>query len=183
MRQQLQFYIGGRWVDPSGPRTLPVINPATGEASGVVALGETADVDAAVAAARDAFPEFSETAVETRIALLERIAEVFDSRLAEMAELITEEMGAPAWLATGAQAPTGPAHMRTAAAALKRFRFAEDRGTSRVTKEPIGVCALITPWNWPIHQIAAKVAPALAVGCTVVQKPSELAPYSASSRG
>ena len=178
MRECLQVYIGGQWVEPTDARIVEVINPATEAVSGRVALGSAADVDRAVKAARAAFPAWSQTSREARIALLERIAEVFRSRVGEMAEAITEEMGAPMWLSQGSQAPLGVQHMLAAAENLKHFRFAEDRGTSRVAKEPIGVCGFITPWNWPIHQICAKVAPALAVGCTVVLKPSEIAPYS-----
>ena len=179
MRECLQFFIGGQWVEPAGAKIAEVINPATEAVSGRVALGSAADVDRAVAAARKAFPAWSATPVGERVAVLERIAEAFRQRVGEMADAITEEMGAPAWLAQGSQAPLGVNHFQTNADFLKTFRFAEDRGAARVVKEPIGVCGFITPWNWPIHQICAKVAPALAVGCTVVLKPSELAPYSA----
>ncbi|MDR2215272.1 MAG: aldehyde dehydrogenase family protein [Nevskiaceae bacterium] len=179
MRECLKFYIGGQWVDPAGGQIAEVINPATEAVSGRVALGTAADVDKAVAAARTAFPAWSATPVQTRIALLEHVVEVFRSRVNEMAELITEEMGAPTWLSLGSQAAIGPQHFQITADFLKKFSFHQDRGTHRVVKEPIGVCGFITPWNWPIHQICAKTAPALAVGCTVVLKPSELAPYSA----
>ncbi|OYX36293.1 MAG: aldehyde dehydrogenase family protein [Caulobacterales bacterium 32-69-10] len=179
MRQALQFYIDGRWVEPLGAGRATVINPATEQPAGEVALGSAADVDRAVAAARKAFDAWSQTPREERIALLERVAEEFRKRVGEMAEAITEEMGAPAWLAQGAQAPLGVNHMLSAAQTLKTYSFAEDRGPHRIAKEPIGVCGFITPWNWPIHQIAAKVAPALAVGCTMVLKPSEIAPFSA----
>jgi aldehyde dehydrogenase (NAD+) len=178
MRECLQFYIGGRWVDPVEPKLSTVVNPATEQPSGRVALGSTADVDRAVAAAKAAFPSWSRTSREDRVALLERIAEEFRKRLGDMAEAITEEMGAPAWLAQGSQAPLGVNHMLSAAEILKTYRFDEDRGPHRISKEPIGVCGFITPWNWPIHQICAKVAPALAVGCTIVLKPSEIAPFS-----
>jgi aldehyde dehydrogenase (NAD+) len=179
VRQALQFYIDGRWADPAEAKQATVINPATEQPAGTVALGSAVDVDRAVVAARKAFASFSQTSREERIALLQRIAEAYRARLPDMAEAITEEMGAPAWLSQGAQAPLGINHMLAAAETLKSFSFGEDRGAHHITKEPIGVCGFITPWNWPIHQIAAKVAPALAVGCTMVLKPSELAPFSA----
>jgi aldehyde dehydrogenase (NAD+) len=179
MRDCLQFYIDGQWVEPVEAKRAPVINPATEESAGQVALGSAADVDRAVAAARAAFPAWSRTSRAERVALLERIAEVFRRRVGEVAEAITTEMGAPAWLSQGSQAPLGVNHMLAAAQFLKDFKFEEDRGPHRVVKEPIGVCGFITPWNWPIHQVCAKVGPALAVGCTVVLKPSELAPFSA----
>jgi len=178
MREHLQFYIDGRWVDPASPGTIDVINPATEELAGRVSAGSAPDVDRAVAAARKAFRTWSKTSREERLAALKRIVEVFEARVGPLAEAITEEMGAPAWLAQGTQAPIGINHFKTAIGVLERFAFEEDRGTSRVLKEPIGVCGFITPWNWPIHQICAKVAPALAVGCTVVLKPSEIAPFS-----
>ena len=179
MREALRFYIDGRWVEPADARPVEVINPATETSSGKVAYGSVRDVDAAVTAARAAFPAWSQSSREDRVALLERIAEQYRARLGDLAEAVTEEMGAPAWLSQGAQAPMGLNHFVTAAEALKHYRFEEDRGTSRVTKEPIGVVGLITPWNWPLHQIGAKVAPALAMGCTMVLKPSEIAPWSA----
>jgi aldehyde dehydrogenase (NAD+) len=178
MREHLKFYIGGQWVDPASPRTLEVINPATEELAGRVSAGSKADVDRAAAAARKAFRTWSRTSREERLAVLNRIVAAFSERVGPLAEAITEEMGAPAWLAQGTQAPIGINHFKTAIGVLERFEFEEDRGTSRILKEPIGVCGFITPWNWPIHQICAKVAPALAVGCTVVLKPSEIAPFS-----
>jgi aldehyde dehydrogenase (NAD+) len=178
MREHLKFYIDGRWVDPASPRTIEVINPATEEVAGRVSAGSKADVDRAVAAARKAFKTWSKTSRQERLAALNRIVQAFSERVGPLAEAITEEMGAPAWLAQGTQAPIGINHFKTAIGVLERFEFEEDRGTSRILKEPIGVCGFITPWNWPIHQICAKVAPALAVGCTVVLKPSEIAPFS-----
>jgi aldehyde dehydrogenase (NAD+) len=178
MREHLKFFIDGQWVDPVTPRTIDVINPATEEVCGRVSAGSKADVDRAVAAARKAFKSWSKTTREQRLAALNRIVEAFTARVGPLAEAITEEMGAPAWLAQGTQAPIGVNHFKTAIGVLEGFQFEEDRGTSRVIKEPIGVCGFITPWNWPIHQICAKVAPALAVGCTVVLKPSEIAPFS-----
>ena len=179
MREYLNFYIDGQWVAPQTPRTLDVHNPATEAVCGHISMGSAADVDRAVRAARKAFASYSVTTVETRVALLEAIVAEYQKRYADMAAAITEEMGAPAALASKAQAAMGIGHLQTALAVLKRYEFAEDRGTTRIVKEPIGVCGLITPWNWPVNQIACKVAPALAVGCTMVLKPSEIAPFSA----
>ena len=178
MREHLKFYIDGEWVDPAQPKTIDVVNPANEEVCGRVSAGSPADVDRAVAAARKAFKTWRKTSREDRLALLNRIVEAFQARVGDMAEAITLEMGAPAWLAQGTQAPIGINHFKSTIGVLERYEFEEDRGTSRVLKEPIGVCGFITPWNWPIHQICAKVAPALAVGCTVVLKPSEIAPFS-----
>jgi len=178
MREHLTFYIGGQWVRPAEAKTIDVINPATEEVCGRVSAGSAADVDRAVAAAKTAFKTWRKTSREERLALLNRIVEAFQARVGDMAETITQEMGAPAWLSQGTQAPIGINHFKSAIGVLERYEFEEDRGTSRVLKEPIGVCGFITPWNWPIHQICAKVAPALAVGCTVVLKPSEIAPFS-----
>ena len=178
MRDYLKFYIDGKWVQPAGARTLDVINPATEEVAGRISLGGQADVDKAVAAARKAFKTWSKTSREERLAVLGRIAEEFGKRMGDIADAITEEMGAPAWLAQNAQGPAGMGHLMTAMNALKTYSFEEDRGTSRVIKEPIGVVGFVTPWNWPMNQICAKIGPALAVGCTVVLKPSEIAPFS-----
>ena len=178
MRDHLQFYIDGVWVDPVEARTLDVFNPSTEAVAGRISLGSAEDVDRAAAAARKAFTAWSRTTREERLAVLERIVAAFDRRLGDMADAITEEMGAPAWLSQGVQAPIGINHFKTAIEVLKNYSFAEDRGTARIVKEPVGVAALITPWNWPIHQICAKVAPALAVGCTVILKPSEESPFS-----
>jgi aldehyde dehydrogenase (NAD+) len=178
MREYTKFYIDGAWVDPASPKPLDVINPATEEVAGVISLGSEADVDKAVRAARKAFDSYSQTSREERIDILERIIAEYQKRFEDMAKAITEEMGAPAWLAQRAQAAMGIAHVQTAAAVLKGYKFEEDRGTTRIVKEPIGVCAFITPWNWPVNQIACKVAPAIATGCTMVLKPSEIAPFS-----
>jgi len=178
MRQCNQFYIGGAWVEPAGAGVLDVVNPATEDVAGQVRLGSAADVDRAVAAARQAFRTWSRSTREQRLKLLERIVEAFGKRVGDMAEAITEEMGAPAWLSQGTQAPIGINHFNAAIGVLRTYAFEEDRGRHRILKEPIGVCGFITPWNWPIHQICAKVAPALATGCTVVLKPSEIAPFS-----
>ena len=178
MREHLKFYIDGQWVDPAQAKTIDVVNPATEEVCGRVSAGSAADVDRAVAAAKTAFKTWRKTTREQRLAALNRIVDAFQARVGDMAEAITLEMGAPAWLAQGTQAPIGINHFKSAIGVLERYEFEEDRGANRILKEPIGVCGFITPWNWPIHQICAKVAPALAVGCTVVLKPSEIAPFS-----
>ncbi len=178
MRDCVKFYIDGQWVDPATPKTLEVINPATEEVAGLISMGSAVDVDRAVQAARRAFESFSRTSREERLALLDRIVEAYAARYDDIAAAITEEMGAPAGLSKMAQAAMGPAHLRTAAQILRDYKFEEDRGPTRLLKEPIGVCGFITPWNWPVNQIAAKVAPALAVGCTMILKPSEIAPFS-----
>ena len=179
MRDYTKFYINGKWVDPVTPKTLDVINPATEAVAGRISMGSAADVDAAVRAARAAFASYSQTTVAERIALLEAIINEYKKRYADMAAAITEEMGAPAMLSQKAQAAMGVGHLTTALNVLKDYHFSETKGTTLLVKEPIGVCGLITPWNWPVNQIACKVAPALAVGCTMVLKPSEIAPFSA----
>jgi aldehyde dehydrogenase (NAD+) len=179
MREMLKFYIDGQWVDPAVANPLDVINPATEEVCGHISLGSAADVDKAVAAARRALPAWSQTTREERIALLERILEEFAKRHDDVAKAIMEEMGAPWKLARYAQAGSGPEHIQAAIDALRTFQFEEQHGTTLIMKEPIGVCALITPWNWPMNQVAVKVAPALAAGCTMVLKPSEIAPFDA----
>jgi len=178
MKDCRQFYIDGKWVAPTKPNDFPVSNPATEEPIATISLGTAADVDKAVAAARRAFESWSETSPEQRAALLQRIVEVYQSRYEEMAETISAEMGAPLWLSRAAQAAAGLAHFMEMARILGSFRFEELRGSTLMRKEPIGVCGLITPWNWPVNQIACKVAPALAAGCTMVLKPSEIAPLS-----
>ena len=179
MRELDRFYIGGQWVRPLSDRVIDVIDPRTEQANGRVALASAGDVDRAVQAARAAFDGFAATPVAERIALLERIAAVYERRIGEVAEAIAAEMGAPASLAQSAQAPIGLLHFRTALQVLRDYAFEERRGELSIEREPVGVCALITPWNWPANQIACKVAPALAVGCTMVLKPSEIAPFSA----
>lgn len=179
MREYLKFYIDGAWVDPVTPKTFDVINPATEAVAGHISLGSAADVDRAVKAARRAFETYSQTSVDERVALLERIITEYQKRYADMAAAITDEMGAPVALAQKAQAAMGQAHLQTALSVLKHYHFEEQRGSTLIRKEPIGVCGLITPWNWPVNQIACKVAPALATGCTMVLKPSEIAPFSA----
>ena len=179
MSNRQKFYINGQWVAPSAAETLAVINPATEAPIDAIALGAAADVDAAVAAAKTAFETYSQTTREERVALLEKIVAVFQRRLGDLAAVISAEMGAPKGLANGAQAPAGLGHFMTTLNVLRNYEFEEDVGTSRVVKEPAGVCGFITPWNWPINQIACKAAPALAAGCTMVLKPSEVAPFNA----
>ena len=179
MRDYLKFYIDGAWVDPVSPKPLDVINPATEEVAGRINLGSAADVDKAVAAAKKAFASYSQFTREQRLELLQNIAAEYQKRYADIAAAITEEMGAPGWLSMQAQAAIGMGHLQTGIEVLKNYKFEELRGTTMIAKEPIGVCAFITPWNWPINQIACKVVPALATGCTMVLKPSEIAPFSA----
>jgi aldehyde dehydrogenase (NAD+) len=179
MLDKLDFYIDGRWVPPVKPRTFDVVNPATEAVYGRISLGSAADVDRAVAAARRAFENYSLTSREERIDLLESILKVFKRRHDEVAEAIMNEMGAPWDLARNAQAASGPQHIKATIRTLKEFEFTEQSGSTLIVKEPIGVCGLITPWNWPMNQIAVKVAPALAAGCTMILKPSEIAPFDA----
>ncbi|MDW5612565.1 MULTISPECIES: aldehyde dehydrogenase family protein [Mycolicibacterium] len=179
MREYLKHYIDGQWVDPVRPNALEVDNPTTEEISGRIALGSSADVDLAVTAARRAFATWSQTTREERLELLGAIMAEYQKRAGDLAEAVTEEMGAPAGLASGPQVNLGIGHLATTVDALKNFAFEEQHGSTLVVKEPIGVCGLITPWNWPINQIACKVFPALATGNTMVLKPSEVAPYSA----
>ncbi|MEM7019416.1 MAG: aldehyde dehydrogenase family protein, partial [Pseudomonadota bacterium] len=179
MEHAREFYINGEWVAPSTSDVIDVINPSTEESMGQLAMGGTADVDKAVAAAKAAFETFSQTSKEERIALLEKIIAVYQGKMGEIAGVISQEMGAPLGLANAAQAPAGLGHFMTTLNILKEYKFEEDIGTSHVIREPAGVCGFITPWNWPINQIACKVAPALAVGCTMVLKPSEVAPFNA----
>ncbi|MGC1674304.1 MAG: aldehyde dehydrogenase family protein, partial [Candidatus Acidiferrales bacterium] len=179
MKDCRKFYIDGQWVDPARPDDFLVVNPATEEHIATISLGSAADVDRAVAAANRAFESFSETAPAERLALLRRIADVYKSHLEEMARTISLEMGATYSLSRAAQAPAGVAHLLETIKVLENFSFEELNGTTLMRKEPVGVCGLITPWNWPMNQVVAKVAPALAAGCTMVLKPSELAPLSA----
>lgn len=179
MRECLKFYVDGKWVAPVELRPLNVVNPATEEVSGKIALGAASDVDRAVKAARRAFVTWSLTTREQRLAILRQIAAEYQKRAGELGAAISEEMGAPASLANGFQVGLGAGHLNTVIELLSNFRFEEQRGATLIVREPIGVCGLITPWNWPMNQIAVKVFPALAAGCTVILKPSELAPYSA----
>jgi aldehyde dehydrogenase (NAD+) len=180
MRQDLKFYIDGAWVAPLGDERLDVINPADETVAGCIAMGNAADVDRAVKAARRAFEGYSQTSRNERIALLDRVIAAYERRMPDLAKAVTLEMGAPAWIAEQMQVVLGLAHLKTARAVLTSYEFDHPLGTTHVMKEPIGVCAFITPWNWPLNQISCKVAPALAVGCTMVLKPSEIAPFSAT---
>ncbi len=179
MLEKLQFYIDGQWVDPVEPRSLDVVNPATEEVYGRISIGSAADVDKAVAAAKRAFESFSRTSREERAELIQAILDEFMKRYDDVAEAIMDEMGAPWEFAKGPQAGSGPQHIKAALRSLQSIEFEEDFGRTIVVKEPIGVCGLITPWNWPMNQIAVKVAPAIAAGCTMVLKPSEVAPFDA----
>jgi aldehyde dehydrogenase (NAD+) len=178
MREYLKFYIDGQWVDPLQPNPFDVENPATEQVSGKISLGSAADVDVAVNAARRAFASWSQTTREERLDLLQAILSEYQKRADDLAEAVTDEIGAPPSLAAGPQVFLGIGHLTTAIDALKNFSFEEQKGESLIAKEPIGVAGLITPWNWPINQVAVKVYPALATGCTVVLKPSEVAPFS-----
>ena len=178
MKDLRKFYINGQWVDPCVSNDLAVENPATEESIATISLGAAADVNAAIAAAKAAFPSYSQVSVDERIALMENLLKIYMDRYEEMAVAISMEMGAPISFASAAQADTGRGHISAAIDALKQFEFERQVGNTRIVKEPIGVCGFITPWNWPINQISCKVAPALATGCTMVLKPSEIAPIS-----
>ncbi len=179
MDNSLRFYIDGEWVGPVGAETHEVINPATEVPVARIAMGNDEDVDRAVRAARRAFDGYATTSREERLGLLRRVVEVYRTRAADIAKVLTDEMGAPVGLAQQAQVPAGMGQFLAAIEALEEFQFEEAIGTTSVVHEPAGVCALITPWNWPLLQIGAKVAPALAAGCTMVLKPSENAPLNA----
>ena len=172
-----KFFINGEWIEPDRP-TLEVINPATEEAFATIAMGTAEDVDAAAKAARAAFPAWSQSSIEERKAVLGNIIAGLKARSEEMAIAISTEMGAPMGLSKTAQVGSGMGHFMTALKILEDFEFEEVRGTTKIVKEPAGVCGFITPWNWPLNQIACKVAPAIAAGCTMVLKPSEIAPVS-----
>lgn len=178
MANNLNFYINGRWVDPVEPRRMDVINPATEEVFTEISAGSSADVDAAVSAAKAAFATYSQTSLESRQALLDAMLVAYNQRAEDLAQAISQEMGAPIGFARDAQIWAGRAHLERTIEALSAHNPAQKRGSTTVFREPIGVCAMITPWNWPLNQIVCKVAPALAVGCTVILKPSEIAPIS-----
>ena len=180
MRNYHQFYIDGAWVAPAiGGEIIPVINPATEEIAGSICMGGAEDVERAVAAAHKSFATYSKTSLKFRLDLLASVIAVYEQRMDEMAKAISEEMGAPmAALAKPVQAPIGLWHLQTTMKLARDYPFQQTMGSTVLEKEPVGVCALITPWNWPMNQIACKVAPALAVGCTMILKPSELAPFS-----
>lgn len=178
-KDYLSFYINGQWVKPASGQTLDVINPATEAAFTQISLGTSDDVDAAAKAARAAFDSWSQTSVEERLAILDKILAGIKARSEDLAQAISQEMGAPISFARTAQVGTGLGHFATARQILANYEFEETRGTTQIIKEPIGVCGMITPWNWPLNQLTCKVAPALATGCTMVLKPSEVAPISA----
>ena len=179
MKNLRHFYINGQWVAPNKPKELIVENPSTENQIGVISLGSETDVDKAVIAARNAFSHYGLTSREERIALLEKLLSAYMDRYDEMSQAISQEMGAPIDFATAAQADCGRGHIQTALDALKNYEFEHKSANATISHEPIGVCGFITPWNWPINQIVCKVAPALATGCTIVLKPSEIAPLSA----
>ncbi|MCY4420965.1 MAG: aldehyde dehydrogenase family protein [Gammaproteobacteria bacterium] len=179
MQNQTRFYINGQWVEPSTNKSLDVVSPATEQVIGRVAMGNNNDVDTAVAAARCAFDSFSQTVRKERIELLEEIINKYKLRIDDIAVTISEEMGAPISLARSVQAPMGLNHLLTTLAVLREYGFEDNVGSSCVLREPVGICGFITPWNWPINQITCKVAPALAAGCTMILKPSEIAPFNA----
>jgi aldehyde dehydrogenase (NAD+) len=179
MSNLLKFYIDGKWVDPATPATIDVINPATEQVCAQISAGSTTDVDVAVSAARKAFHDYSQWSVNQRLELLTRIIEVYDSRRNEIAEAITMEMGAPIDLARGPQSGLGRDHFRVAINTLQNFQFESAEENMILRHEPIGVCGMITPWNWPLNQVASKVAPAMAAGCTMILKPSEESPLDA----
>jgi len=179
MKDCRRFYIDGEWVTPTERENFSVINPATEAPVATISMGTSQDVDRAVAAASRAFETYSETTIDERLSLLAKVIEVYESKREELAQSITEEMGSPIMWSRKAQVPAGVAHFKVVAEILKGFEFDTQQGKTLMRKEPIGACGLITPWNWPMNQIASKLAPALAAGCTVVWKPSELAPLSA----
>ena len=179
MTNRMQFYIDGSWVDPVVKKSIPVVNPATEDAMYEVAVGSKADVDNAVAAARRAFETFSVTTREERVALLEKIIAVYKTRLKDIGAAVSDEMGAPLPMAEKMQAGAGLGHLMSTLDVLKKYEFEEALGSAVIVREPLGVIGMITPWNWPLNQIACKVAPAIAAGCTMILKPSEYTPTSA----
>ena len=180
MGHESEFYIDGRWVDPVEPgRFVAVMNPATEEEVAQVAAGSEADIDAAVSAAKCAFESYSSTSRSDRMELLENLIAAYRRRLPEIAAAMTKEVGIPKTFSEGVQAKIGERHLQTAFNVLTDYQFEEDLGSTRIVREPIGVCGLIVPWNWPMNQMIVKVAPALAAGCTVVLKPSQYSPLSA----
>ena len=178
MLDKRKFYINGQWVDPSNKNDFEVINPSDESVCAIISLGSQEDTDAAVSAARAALPMWSSSSKEERVALLERLYAIYQRRMDEMAEVISIEMGAPIDFSKAAQAPSGTNAIEDFLNQLKKFEFEEqlDDSDNQLIYEPKGVCALITPWNWPISQVALKVIPAIAAGCTMVLKPSEIAP-------
>ncbi len=182
MLNKKQFYINGNWVDPVNPNDLDVINPSTEEVCAVISLGSKEDTNKAVKAAKLAFTTWKDTSKKERIDLLEKLLEIYTKRSGEMANAISLEMGAPMDWSTDVQTASGQSHLEDFILRLKEFNFDRkfnENSNNRICYEPIGVCGLITPWNWPINQIALKVVPAFATGCTMILKPSEIAPLSA----
>ncbi len=179
MKNYLQFYINGQWVDAKSDQRLNVINPSDESVCAEISLGNQADLDAAVAAATEAFKSYAFSSREDRIEIIQAIISQYKLRYNDIADAISEEMGAPTSLSVKSQTGSGLAHFQAIAEVLQDYEFEKQQGVSIITKEPVGVCGLITPWNWPMNQIACKVAPALAAGCTLVLKPSEIAPLSA----
>ena len=174
----LHYYINGQWVAPHSSERMDIINPATEESVGQLALADITDAESAIQSARKAFPSYSQTTPQERLTLLERVLSVYEARLGDLAQAISMEMGAPGWVAEKAQAPLGMNHLKIGIEVMKEFQYTRPLNESLLVMEPVGVCALITPWNWPASQAMLKIVPALAAGCTVVLKPSE---YSALS--
>jgi aldehyde dehydrogenase (NAD+) len=181
MQHERHFYIDGAWVDPVELRLLDVIDPSTEEPFTQIAIGSAADIDRAVAAARRAFPAFARTSRAERLDLLRSILKEYQARYKDIAATLSQEMGAPLAFALSDQAATGTGHLERMIKVLESYQFEWMQDSTLIAKEPIGVCGLITPWNWPINQIVCKVAPAIAAGCTMVLKPSEIAPINARS--
>ncbi len=179
MNNSENFYINGEWIEPSEKNILDVINPANEKIVAQISMGNENDVNLAVSAAKKSFNSFSISTREQRLEILERIMNVYKKRMQDLSKAVTSEMGAPVNLANAAQVPAGLGHLKKAYNSLKEYKFEYEMNTTLIRKEPIGICGLITPWNWPLNQIACKVAPALAAGCTMVLKPSEIAPLSA----
>src|SRR5215468_519149 len=179
MGNTTKFYIDGAWVEPLTPHLFDVVNPATEDVAGQISLGSSADVDRAVAAARRAFPAYSQTSRDERLALLQRIIDGFEARNAELARAMTAEMGSPITFSNEVQTVNALTHFKEMISVLKSYEFERFMGGTLIRREPIGVCGLITPWNWPLNQVTSKLAPAIAAGCTAVLKPSEIAPLSA----
>ena len=178
MKEYLQFYINGQWVNPTAANTLDVINPATEKACARISMGSAGDVDIAVAAARKAFNDYSNWSVAQRVELMESVINVYKKRWDDLAQATSMEMGSPIKHAKGAQAGLGLGHLKSTLKALKEFEFETVKDDMILRHEAIGVCGLITPWNWPLNQISAKVSPALAAGCTMILKPSEISPIT-----
>jgi aldehyde dehydrogenase (NAD+) len=180
IRRYQQFFIDGQWVDPASPGSLEVVDPATEDVCAVIPGGAAADIDRAVEAAKRAFRHFGQSTMDERVAIIEAVIAAYENHYDDFAKAVQLEIGAPTRLAIDAHAASGLRHLKTGLEVLKSFQFRDSLDGSVIVREPIGVCGLITPWNWPLNQIACKVTPALAVGCTIVLKPSEVAPLSAN---